>query len=204
MLNVIFVDLKSFFSSVSVGSCPGSSRRPSTQESENVAAVESETVGQDQNQVQVQSMVVVAEEALPEVGADLAEANVEEEEDEGTDLIMTFYSNVHFISDLGLRIPIASFHPNIRDDFKRAHLLKGPTQPKDHSFPLSNFMAFRAQWFDDYDWLEYSVSKDAAYIAFFLERKSIMKSLVMKFFVRHGMTIGSMQQLEGSRSLLCC
>ena len=196
MLNVIFVDLKSFFSSVSVGSGPDSFGCPSTRESE--------IVDQDQKQVQVQSVVVDVEEALPEVGADLAEANVEEEEDEGTDLIMTFYSNVHFISDLGLRIPIASFHPNIRDDFKTAYLLKGPTQPKGHSLPLSNFMAFRAQWFDDYDWLEYSVSKDASYIAFFLERKSIMKSLVMKFFVRQGMTIGSMQQLEGSRSLLCC
>ena len=121
MLNVIFIDLKSCFSSVSVGSSPDSFGCPSTRESE--------IVDQDQKQVQVQSVVVDVEEALPEVGADLAEANVEEE-DEGTDLIMTFYSNVHFISDLGLRIPIASFHPNIRDDFKRAYLLKGPTQPK--------------------------------------------------------------------------
>lgn len=172
MLNVISVDLRRFFSSASVGSGPGSSWRPSIRETKNVAAVESGTVVQDQEQVQVKSVVVDAEEALPEVGAEQAEANGEEEEDGGTDLITTFDSNVHIISDPGLRIPIASFHPNIRDDVKRAYLLKGPTQPKGYSFPHSNFRAFRAQWFDDYDWLEYSVSKDAAYWFYcFLFRK---------------------------------
>ncbi|KAJ1258931.1 hypothetical protein BS78_10G113900 [Paspalum vaginatum] len=70
------------------------------------------------------------------------------------------------------RIPIERFHHNIRDDVKRAYLLKGPTQPRGHEFPRKNFRAFRAQWFNDYDWLEYSVSKDASYCFYcFLFRK---------------------------------
>lgn len=38
-----------------------------------------------------------------------------------------FDQNVHVISDAGLRISIDRFHPNIRDDVKRAYLLMGPT-----------------------------------------------------------------------------
>ena len=39
----------------------------------------------------------------------------------------------HIISDPGLRIPIEKFHLDIRDQVKRAYLLKGPTQPIGHT-----------------------------------------------------------------------
>ncbi|KAJ1293014.1 hypothetical protein BS78_01G035500 [Paspalum vaginatum] len=85
---------------------------------------------------------------------------------------MQFDPNIHVTADPTLRIPIERFHHNIRDDVKRAYLLKGPTQPRGHEFPYKNFRVFRAQWFNDYDWLEYSVSKDAAYCFYcFLFRK---------------------------------
>jgi hypothetical protein len=44
----------------------------------------------------------------------------------------------HIISDLGLRVPIDSFAPNIRDDVRRAFIAKGPTQPIGHNFPQSH------------------------------------------------------------------
>ncbi|KAM0868226.1 hypothetical protein ACQ4PT_041460 [Festuca glaucescens] len=37
--------------------------------------------------------------------------------------------------DLGLRIPVDRFHPNIKDDVKFAYLEEGPTQPTYHNFP---------------------------------------------------------------------
>ena len=42
--------------------------------------------------------------------------------EEGDDLIKEFNQD-HIISDPGLRIPIQRFHPNIRDQVKRAYLL---------------------------------------------------------------------------------
>ncbi|XP_034219023.1 zinc finger MYM-type protein 1-like [Prunus dulcis] len=59
------------------------------------------------------------------------------------------------------------YDTNIRDEVRRAYLQKGPCQPRGHSFPQSNISGinrrFIPQWFDEFDWLEYSVSKDAAF-----------------------------------------
>jgi len=52
---VDYVDLKTFFSSMSVGS--SSTSRPSTRESQNAAAVESQEVVQDEESAQIQSVV---------------------------------------------------------------------------------------------------------------------------------------------------
>lgn len=71
------------------------------------------------------------------------------------------------IADPGLRIPIDEFDHDIRDEVRRAYVLKGPTQPIGHTFPKKQFgkdlRTFCAAWFTKYDWLEYSVEKDAAY-----------------------------------------
>ncbi|KAJ9564549.1 hypothetical protein OSB04_000515 [Centaurea solstitialis] len=76
------------------------------------------------------------------------------------------------LSDLptgpGLRIRILDYNPNICDEVRRAYLLKGSCQPRSHDFPYSAFgqrsRRFNPSWFDDFStWLEYSVSKDAAY-----------------------------------------
>lgn len=82
--------------------------------------------------------------------------------------IITEFSQDHIISDPGLRIPIERFHPNIRDQVKRSYLLKGPTQLKGHNFPrtfcgLNDHRSFKESWFAKYDWLEYSVHRDAAF-----------------------------------------
>jgi hypothetical protein len=49
--------------------------------------------------------------------------------------IMVFNPDVHVVSDPGLRVAIEQFHPNIRDDVRRAYLVKGPTKPFGHKFP---------------------------------------------------------------------
>lgn len=35
----------------------------------------------------------------------------------------------------GLRIPILDYNANIRDQIRRAYMLKGPCQPQDHDAP---------------------------------------------------------------------
>jgi hypothetical protein len=71
------------------------------------------------------------------------------------------------IGDPGNRKPIEDYHPRIRDPLMRAYASGGPTQPKEFSFPrkwqTGEWRSFQKSWFDEFDWLEYSVSKDAAY-----------------------------------------
>ncbi|KAJ1261743.1 hypothetical protein BS78_09G054700 [Paspalum vaginatum] len=80
---------------------------------------------------------------------------------------MEFDPHVHIVSDPTVRLPIERFHPNIQSEVRRAYLLRGPTQPVGHIFPRKkvrrDWRVFRPQWFKDYDWIEYSVSKDAAF-----------------------------------------
>ena len=71
-------------------------------------------------------------------------------------------------SDPGLRTRILDYDANVRDKVRRAYLLKGACQPKSHEFPVTLFgkkpRKFNVAWFNEYSkWLEYSVSKDAAY-----------------------------------------
>ncbi|CAN6557401.1 unnamed protein product [Malus baccata var. baccata] len=70
--------------------------------------------------------------------------------------------------DPGLRRPILSYHPNVRDQVQRAYLQNKPCQPKTHAFPYTNFgtkpRRFNPAWFTQFpNWLEYSTSQDAAY-----------------------------------------
>ncbi|KAJ1257064.1 hypothetical protein BS78_K226400 [Paspalum vaginatum] len=79
--------------------------------------------------------------------------------------IKEFDPDIHVFADPALRIPIEAFHPDTRDEVRRAYLLNGPTQPVGHNFPRKSGdnRVFREAWFKHLDWLEYSVSKDAAY-----------------------------------------
>ncbi|KAJ1701028.1 hypothetical protein LUZ63_000807 [Rhynchospora breviuscula] len=71
------------------------------------------------------------------------------------------------IGDPGNRKPIEDYPYEIRDEVKRAYALCGPTQPVNHTFPRKwqsgECRSFQQTWFHEFDWLEYSVSKDAAY-----------------------------------------
>ncbi|KAJ1298816.1 hypothetical protein BS78_01G482600 [Paspalum vaginatum] len=71
------------------------------------------------------------------------------------------------ISDPGLRKPIDEYPFEIRDQVKRAYALRGPTQPIGYIFPRKwqsgEWRSFQQHWFESYDWLEYSESKDTAF-----------------------------------------
>ncbi|KAL4611456.1 hypothetical protein ACB092_08G124600 [Castanea dentata] len=74
-------------------------------------------------------------------------------------------------TDPGLRIKICNYHPNERDQIRRHYLQSKHCQPVDHDFPQSQFgktkRRFNPVWFKDYpSWLEYSITKDAAYCLF--------------------------------------
>lgn len=77
------------------------------------------------------------------------------------------FSLSDIIGDPGDRKPIVEYPFEIRDQVKRAYVLNGPTQPIGHTFPRKwqqgEWRSFQQHWFEKFDWLEYSVSKDAAY-----------------------------------------
>ena len=70
--------------------------------------------------------------------------------------------------DPGLRIKISNYHPNERDQIRRHYLQNKACQPVNHDFPQSQFgktkRRFNPMWFKEFPgWLEYSITKDAAY-----------------------------------------
>ncbi|CAN6722794.1 unnamed protein product [Malus baccata var. baccata] len=70
-------------------------------------------------------------------------------------------------ADPGLRTLIIDYDANMRDEVRISYLQKGPCQPRGHNFSITNMSRinrrFIPQWFDEFDWLEYSISKDAAF-----------------------------------------
>ncbi|KAH7650649.1 Ribonuclease H-like protein [Dioscorea alata] len=69
-------------------------------------------------------------------------------------------------SDPGLRKPIEDFDFEIRDQVRREYLTRCPCQPIGHNFPQKDYgkqkRSFQDAWFK-YPWLEYSITKDAAF-----------------------------------------
>ncbi|KAJ9539257.1 hypothetical protein OSB04_031990 [Centaurea solstitialis] len=80
-------------------------------------------------------------------------------------------NNTIDISDLpwdpSERPNIITYNPNQRDEIRRKYLVRGPCQPRGHKFPTKLIGAkprrFVPSWFDEYQWLEYSVKVDKAY-----------------------------------------
>uniref|UniRef100_A0A2N9H4F1 TTF-type domain-containing protein n=1 Tax=Fagus sylvatica TaxID=28930 RepID=A0A2N9H4F1_FAGSY len=70
-------------------------------------------------------------------------------------------------SDPGLRPRITDYHPNDRNQVRRAYAQRGTCQPKEHIFPYKTYGAkdrrFNKGWFTQFNWLEYSIAKDAAF-----------------------------------------
>ena len=75
------------------------------------------------------------------------------------------------IGDPGIRRPIDEFATmEIRDTMRREYLSRGRNRLIGHHFPKrkigADWRSFLEAWYDQYDWLEYSVEKDAAYCFF--------------------------------------
>ena len=76
-------------------------------------------------------------------------------------------SEVEIVADPGLRKLIEEYDVGARDRIRKEYVAMGPCQPRGHNFPRKKMgkdnRCFREVWFKDRDWLEYSVSKDAAF-----------------------------------------
>ncbi|XP_050124090.1 uncharacterized protein LOC126601424 [Malus sylvestris] len=72
-------------------------------------------------------------------------------------------ANLH--ADPGYRRRMLDYPPNYREAIRRHYLQNDPCQPRDHIMPrkVSNKRCFITGWFDRFKWLEYSISKDAAF-----------------------------------------
>jgi hypothetical protein len=167
--------LKNYFSTLSVGSSSNGSR-PSTHESGNATTSTAGGVVQENEATQsvptdvAQIDVGVDDNAQtpePQQRPQPQEQGQQQEEDEGISLITQFDPHVHIVADPALRMPIERFHPSVQSDVRRAYLLRGPTQPIGLKFPRkrvgNDWRQFHEKWFKEHDWLEYSVSKDAAF-----------------------------------------
>ncbi|GAV89309.1 LOW QUALITY PROTEIN: DUF4371 domain-containing protein, partial [Cephalotus follicularis] len=72
------------------------------------------------------------------------------------------------ISDPGLRPKNSHYDVNIRDQIRMTYWLKGPCQPRNHTFPFREFgkesRRFVESWFNLHGtWLEYSIAKYATF-----------------------------------------
>jgi hypothetical protein len=76
--------------------------------------------------------------------------------------------DVDFLShDPGKRVPVKNYDANERNTVIRAFIAMGPCQPHSHNFPIREIgvkpQRFVDTWFHDFEWLEYSVERDAAF-----------------------------------------
>ncbi|CAN6578727.1 unnamed protein product [Malus baccata var. baccata] len=68
-------------------------------------------------------------------------------------------------ADPGHRRRMLDYPPNYREAIRRHYLQNDPCQPRDHIMPrkVSDKRCFIIGWFDKFKWLEYSISKNAAF-----------------------------------------
>jgi hypothetical protein len=93
-------------------------------------------------------------------------------------------------TDPGIRPPISSYHPDIQDEVRKAYLkIRGHQPPNNFVYPWSDFggtrRRFNKNWFNLYDWLEYSESKD---LAFCLPWFSHSQSFFLVIHISHRVT----------------
>ena len=83
-----------------------------------------------------------------------------------TQYILEFHPSQIF-GDPADRIPIEDYAPEIRSEVRRAYLLKQRNKAIRHKFEVGLdgkiWRSFQPQWLDKFDWLEYSVKKEAAF-----------------------------------------
>ncbi|GJT02515.1 zinc finger MYM-type protein 1-like protein [Tanacetum coccineum] len=101
----------------------------------------------------------------PPIDPSTHETETETQQDTGRE---KDHFNVNVIPhDPGLGLNIFDYNPNVQDLVRREYVQRRPCQPVSHDFPRTMFgvksRRFNPLWFNKYEWLEYSVDKDAAY-----------------------------------------
>ncbi|XP_058783059.1 uncharacterized protein LOC131657710 [Vicia villosa] len=78
-----------------------------------------------------------------------------------------FKKGAYLETDPGKRSQILEYHPNDQDEVRRAYLVNGPCKIKLTEYESTNIggreHSFQYSWHEEYDWLEYSVEKDAVF-----------------------------------------
>ncbi|KAK9677159.1 hypothetical protein RND81_11G124600 [Saponaria officinalis] len=95
--------------------------------------------------------------------------------------------------DPGKRKPISSYPVNDQDDVRREYIAKGPCRPRPigkRKFPQTLIgkknRRFGVHWYDEFDWLEYSVQNDAAFCFYCFLFKGDRKCQSSEAFVNGG------------------
>ena len=116
----------------------------------------------------------VEPQAEPEPDPQIVESNAttfDESINQPSQLIQEFHPS-HIIHDPGLRIPIDDYAPEIRSDVRRAYLLNGRNKAVGNKFKKTLdgtiSRSFQVHWLDKFDWLEYSVEKEAVFLLLLL------------------------------------
>ncbi|XP_052627808.1 uncharacterized protein LOC111880587 [Lactuca sativa] len=106
------------------------------------------------------SQTPITNQSIPSVSNAIPQTPCSNETNDGVDL-------KDLPKDPADRPMITSYASNIRDDVRRANLLQGPCQIRLHKFPKKKIgdrlRSFVPSWFNDFDWLEYSVKNKKAY-----------------------------------------
>ncbi|XP_020242699.1 zinc finger MYM-type protein 1-like [Asparagus officinalis] len=78
-----------------------------------------------------------------------------------------FNKGAYLESDPAKRDQILDYHPNDQEEVRRAYLVKGPCRPNLKEYPTTNLggrdRSFHNSWYEEYDWLEYSIERDAVF-----------------------------------------
>jgi hypothetical protein len=93
--------------------------------------------------------------------------NIDEDIDESKSSDEDIYYVDYLPRDPGKRVPIKLYGVNVCDSVIRGYIALGPCQPHGHNFPIRGIGGkarwFVENWFDEYNWLEYSVELDDAF-----------------------------------------
>ncbi|KAM2452021.1 hypothetical protein ACFX1W_009400 [Malus domestica] len=93
-------------------------------------------------------------------------------------------------ADPRLRTRMIDYDANMRDEVRISYIQKRPCQPRGHNFLITNISGinrrFIPQWFDEFDWLEYSISKDVAFCLYCYLFKTNFEQVGSEAFTRDG------------------
>jgi len=109
------------------------------------------------------------------------------------------FDPTEIVVDPGLRKPIEEYDINIRDIVRREYLLRGLCQPIGHVYPKKiqsgRQRSFLESWFKKYPWLEYSVSRRAAFCfyCYLFKQPRRGDNFGGDAFTTRGFVIGKMQ-----------
>ena len=154
------MSIRSFFSSTSTQPQP-----EHVTETQPELEHEAEAETQPEHEAELETPLTIVS-IIPPPTDESTDPSFDESTNQPSRLIHEFHPS-QIINDPGLRIPIDDYAPEIRSDVRRAYLLNGRNKSVGHKFKktLDGIISrsFQAHWLETFDWLEYSVEKEASF-----------------------------------------